>query len=176
MVRCGFHRSSLKRWDAEVGRTGNLADLAGTPLGADQFEVEIARLRLDAAQAEVVEDFTHGARAPLSIVIEKLNARRSDIPAVTHVDYSARVQTVHKETNPLYHALLTRFHEKTGCPVLVNTSFNVRGEPVVCAPEDAFRCFMGTEIETLAVGNCFLRKEEQTQSLKRTYKDAFTPD
>jgi carbamoyltransferase len=108
--------------------------------------------------------------------IEKLKATRSDIPAVTHVDYSARVQTVHKETNPRYHELLTRFHENTGCPVLVNTSFNVRGEPVVCSPEDAFRCFMGTEIETLAVGNCFLRKEEQDSSLKRNYKEAFALD
>jgi len=108
--------------------------------------------------------------------IEKLKAPRSDIPAVTHVDYSARVQTVHKETNPRYHELLARFHEKTGCPVIVNTSFNVRGEPVVCAPEDAIRCFMGTEIETLAIGNCFLRKEEQDASLKRSYKDAFALD
>jgi carbamoyltransferase len=108
--------------------------------------------------------------------IGKLNVQRSDIPAVTHVDYSARVQTVHKETNPLYHRLLTRFYEKTGCPVLVNTSFNVRGEPVVCAPEDAFRCFMGTEVETLAVGNCFLRKEEQDSSLKTNYKSAIPLD
>ena len=108
--------------------------------------------------------------------IDKLKAARSDIPAVTHVDYSARVQTVHKETNPRYHELLARFHEKTGCPVIVNTSFNVRGEPVVCAPEDAIRCFMGTEIETLAIGNCFLRKEEQDASLKRSYKDAFALD
>src|SRR5262249_37443953 len=78
--------------------------------------------------------------------IEKLNVPRSEIPAVTHVDYSARVQTVHRETNPRYHALLSRFGALTGCPVIVNTSFNVRGEPIVCTPEDAFRCFMGTEI------------------------------
>jgi len=108
--------------------------------------------------------------------IEKLNVPRSDIPAVTHVDYSARVQTVHKETNPRYHELLTQFHEKTGCPVIVNTSFNVRGEPIVGTPEDAFRCFMGTEIETLAVGNCFLRKEQQDQNLKRNYTGAFELD
>ena len=76
--------------------------------------------------------------------IDKLNVRARDIPAVTHVDYSARVQTVHRETNPLYHALIERFNALTGCPVLVNTSFNVRGEPIVCTPEDAFRCFMGT--------------------------------
>ena len=85
---------------------------------------------------------------------------RSDIPAVTHVDYSARIQTVHRETNPRFHALLSA-SSGTGCPVLVNTSFNVRGEPIVCTPEDAFRCFMGTEIESLAIGNCLLRKEEQ---------------
>ena len=82
--------------------------------------------------------------------IDKLNVPRSDIPAVTHVDYSARIQTVHAETNPRYHALISRFKAKTGCPVLVNTSFNVRGEPIVCTPEDAFRCFMGTEIDVLS--------------------------
>jgi carbamoyltransferase len=108
--------------------------------------------------------------------IDKLKVPRSEIPAVTHVDYSARIQTVHRDTNPRYHALLSRFKERTGCPVIVNTSFNVRGEPIVCTPEDAFRCFMGTEIETLAVGNCFLRKEEQDAGLKRNYKDAFEPD
>ena len=86
---------------------------------------------------------------------------RSDIPAVTHVDYSARIQTVHADTNPRYHALISAFERLTGCPVIVNTSFNVRGEPIVCTPEDAFRCFMGTEIEVLAVGNCYLRKEDQ---------------
>ena len=108
--------------------------------------------------------------------IEKLNVPRSDIPAVTHVDYSARIQTVHQETHPRYHALLTRFKESTGCPVVVNTSFNVRGEPIVCTPEDAFRCFMGTEMEVLAVENCLLRKEDQDPSLKRDYKDAFELD
>ncbi len=108
--------------------------------------------------------------------IDKLNVARSEIPAVTHVDYSARIQTVHHETNPRYHALLTRFKERTGCPVLVNTSFNVRGEPIVCTPEDAFRCFMGTEMEVLAVGNCFLRKEDQDPSLELDYKDAFELD
>ncbi len=108
--------------------------------------------------------------------IEKLNVPRSDIPAVTHVDYSARVQTVHKDTNPRYHALISAFKEKTGCPVIVNTSFNVRGEPIVGSPEDAFHCFMGTEIERLAVGNCLLRKEDQDPSLRRDYKDAFELD
>jgi carbamoyltransferase len=108
--------------------------------------------------------------------IEKLNVPRSDIPAVTHVDYSARIQTVHEETNPRYHALLERFHQRTGCPVIVNTSFNVRGEPIVGSPEDAFRCFMGTEIDVLAVGNCFLRKEDQNPALKQHYEHKFTPD
>ena len=108
--------------------------------------------------------------------IDKLNVARSDIPAVTHVDYSARVQTVHKETNPRYHALITRFEQLTGCPVLVNTSFNVRGEPIVCTPEDAFACFMGSEIEFLAVGNCILHKDQQNPALARDYKHAFAPD
>jgi len=108
--------------------------------------------------------------------IEKLNVPRSSIPAVTHVDYSARVQTVHKETNPKYHALIESFKQKTGCPVIVNTSFNVRGEPIVGSPEDAFRCFMGTEIESLAVGNCFLRKERQDPSLKQNYEHKFELD
>jgi carbamoyltransferase len=108
--------------------------------------------------------------------IEKLNVPRSTIPAVTHVDYSARVQTVHETTNPRYHALISEFDRLTGCPVVVNTSFNVRGEPIVCTPEDAFRCFMGTEIEYLAVGNCWLKKEEQDPALKLDYKNAFELD
>ena len=108
--------------------------------------------------------------------IDKLNVPRSDIPAVTHIDYSARIQTVHRETNPLFHALISRFKAITGCPVVVNTSFNVRGEPIVCSPEDAFRCFMGTEIEMLAVGNCILRKDGQNPVLKLDYKDAFELD
>ncbi|MEJ0095023.1 MAG: carbamoyltransferase [Methylocella sp.] len=108
--------------------------------------------------------------------IDKLNVLRSDIPAVTHVDYSARVQTVHKETNPRYHALISRFEDLTGCPVLINTSFNVRGEPIVNTPEDAFRCFMGSEIEFLAVGNCILHKDQQNPELKLDYKNAFELD
>lgn len=108
--------------------------------------------------------------------IDKLKVCRSDIPAVTHVDYSARVQTVDQQTNPRYHALLVRFYQRTGCPVLVNTSFNVRGEPIVCTPQDAFRCFMGTDIEVLAVGNCFLRKEDQDPGLGRDYRSAFELD
>jgi carbamoyltransferase len=108
--------------------------------------------------------------------IDKLNVPRSTIPAVTHVDYSARVQSVHPDTNPRYHALISRFKELTGCPVLINTSFNVRGEPIVNTPEDAFRCFMGSEIEVLVVGNCFLNKEQQDPNLKIVYKDDVDPD
>ena len=108
--------------------------------------------------------------------IDKLNVKRSDIPAVTHVDYSARVQTVHEETNPKYYKLISEFKKKTGCPVIVNTSFNVRGEPIVNTPEDAFRCFMGSEIDILAIENCFLRKEKQNQSLNENYKNKYQLD
>ena len=108
--------------------------------------------------------------------IDKLNVPRSDIPAVTHVDYSARIQTVHADTNPRYHALIGKFKETTGCPVIVNTSFNVRGEPIVCTPEDAFHCFMGSDIEILVAGNCRLKKEDQDPALKLDYKDAFELD
>jgi carbamoyltransferase len=108
--------------------------------------------------------------------IDKLNVVRSQIPAVTHVDYSARIQTVHQETNPRYHQLLEAFKARTGCPLVVNTSFNVRGEPIVCTPEDAFRCFMGTDIELLAIENCLVRKTDQDPSLRRNYASAFAPD
>ena len=107
---------------------------------------------------------------------DKLTVKRSEIPAVTHVNCSARLHTVHKETNPKYHALIYKFKEKTSCPVLVNTSFNVRGEPIVCTPEDAFRCFMGTNIEMLVVGNCILRKEDQDSTLIENYKDKYKLD
>ena len=108
--------------------------------------------------------------------IAKLNVPRSEIPAVTHVDYSARIQTVHRDTNPRFHRLISGFKQRTGCPVVVNTSFNVRGEPIVCTPEDAFRCFMGTEIEYLAVGNCLLKKEAQDSALRGEYHAAFELD
>ena len=108
--------------------------------------------------------------------IDKLNVARSKIPAVTHVDYSARIQTVHTETNPKYHRLITKFKELTGCPIVVNTSFNVRGEPIVCTSEDAFNCFMGTDLDVLAIGNCLLRKERQHPSLKKDYKSKFELD
>src|SRR5437879_5720043 len=108
--------------------------------------------------------------------IDLLNIPRSDIPAVTHVDYSARIQTVHKETNPRYHNLLTAFEARTGCGVLVNTSFNVRGEPIVCTPEDAFRCFMGTQIDLLVCGNAFLEKSAQDASRTEDYKNRYALD
>ncbi|NQU57649.1 MAG: hypothetical protein HQ513_10470, partial [Rhodospirillales bacterium] len=108
--------------------------------------------------------------------IDKLNVSRSEIPAVTHVDYSARIQSVHAQTNPPFHALISRFKELTGCPVIVNTSFNGRGEPVVCTPEDAFRCFMGTEAEMLVIGNAVLRKGNQDPALKLDYTEAFELD
>jgi carbamoyltransferase len=108
--------------------------------------------------------------------IDKLNVSRSQIPAVTHVDYSARIQTVSADTNPLFHRLLRQFKALSGCPVLVNTSFNVRGEPIVCTPEDAFRCFMGNELDVLVVGNCVLRKSEQDSALKQDYSSAFELD
>jgi carbamoyltransferase len=110
------------------------------------------------------------------IGLDQLKALRSDIPAVTHVDYSARIQTVHRATNPRFHGLLRAFKQKTGCPVLVNTSFNVRGEPIANTPEDAFRCLMGTEIEMLVIGNCVLHKERQNPNLALDYRNAFDPD
>jgi len=130
----------------------------------------------------VVADVLEKRRCPVSDAdkalfgIDRLNTIRSEIPAVTHVDMSARIQTVHKETNPRYHALLSAFKARTGCPVLVNTSFNVRSEPIVCTPEDAFRCFMGTDIELLVAGNCIARKEDQNPELRIDYKDTFEPD
>jgi len=108
--------------------------------------------------------------------IEKLNIKRSEIPAVTHVDYSARIQTVHKETNEKYYKLIEKFKEKTGCPIIVNTSFNVRGEPIVNTPTDAFNCFMGTELEKLVIGNCYLDKKDQNPTLKKNYTKKFKLD
>ena len=108
--------------------------------------------------------------------IDKLNIKRSNIPAVTHVDFSARIQTVHKETNPKYHKLIKSFKDRTGCPVLVNTSFNVRGEPIVCSPEDAFRCFMGTKLDYLVIGNCLLQKEKQDKLLIENYMQKYELD
>ena len=108
--------------------------------------------------------------------IEKLNIKKSEIPAVTHVDYSARVQTVTKENNKRYYDLITKFKEKTGCPILVNTSFNVRGEPIVNTPKDAFNCFMGTDLDYLIIGNCVLDKANQNEDLKKNYSKEFDLD
>jgi carbamoyltransferase len=108
--------------------------------------------------------------------IDKLNVQRSSIPAVTHVDFSARIQTVHQDTNPEYHALISKFYQKTACPIVVNTSFNVRGEPIVCSPEDAFKCFMGTELDVLAVGNFVLFKDEQDSALRMNYEQRYELD
>ncbi len=144
---------------------------------ADWFELEG-----DSPYMLLVADVKPDKRREMSVEeaalfgIDKLNVPRSEIPAVTHVDYSARIQTVHAETNPKYHALLRAFEAKTGCPVLVNTSFNVRGEPIVCSPEDAFRCFMGTELDVLVVGNLILRKEEQSPALLADYKNKYELD
>ena len=109
-------------------------------------------------------------------ILEKLNVKRSELPAITHVDYSARVQTVHKETNHLYHKVISAFKDQTGCPVLVNTSFNVRDEPIVCTPKDAFKCFMGTDIEVLVCGNAILYKDKQDPKLALDYKNNFSLD
>jgi carbamoyltransferase len=144
---------------------------------AEWFELD-----RDSAYMLVVADICENRRYPISegdkrlFGIDRLNTVRSEIPAVSHVDMSARIQTVHKQTNPRYHALLSAFKARTGCPILVNTSFNVRSEPIVCTPEDAFRCFMGTGIELLVAGNCIARKEDQDPSLRVEYKDTFEPD
>lgn len=108
--------------------------------------------------------------------IDKLNIQRSSIPAVTHVDYSARIQTVHSDTNHKYYSLISKFKEKTGCAVIVNTSFNVRGEPIVCTPTDAFKCFMGTEMDILAIGNYLLIKTDQDKSLEKSYEKNYELD
>jgi carbamoyltransferase len=139
-------------------------------------------LDADSPYMQIVADVLHSRRRTANpddhklFGIDRLNIPRSEIPAVTHVDYSARIQTVHADTNKRFHDLLTAFKAETGCPVLVNTSFNVRGEPIVCTPEDAFRCFMGSDIEVLVVGNCFLNKENQPPSLKLDYKNMFELD
>ncbi len=128
--------------------------------------------------ADVREDHRRAMTAEEEALfgIEKLNVPRSSVPAITHVDYSARVQTVSAETNPRYHALISAFKSQTGCPLVVNTSFNIRGEPIVCTPEDAFRCFMGTDIEVLVVGNCLLRKTDQDPALITDYRENFDLD
>lgn len=143
----------------------------------DWFDIDV-----DSPYMLMVADVAQSRQSPMTAEqqklfgIDKLNIPRSSIPAITHVDYSARIQTVHADTNPRYHRLISRFKELTGCPVLVNTSFNVRGEPIVCTPEDAFHCLMGTGIEFLAVGNCVMRKEDQNPALLRDYRNAYELD
>lgn len=131
-------------------------------------------LLVDKVKPEICRPMTEAEEKLFGI--DKLNVQRSDLPAITHVDYTARVQTVHEQTNPDYYALLKRFKDLTGCSVLINTSFNVRGEPPVCSPEDAFKCFMGTEMDALIVGNCLMLKDEQDESLRLDYKSAFELD
>jgi len=139
-------------------------------------------LNYDSPYMLLVSDVKKDKRRKMTAVeeslfgIDKLNIRRSRIPAVTHIDYSARIQTVHKETNPTYHNLITKFKEKTDCSVVINTSFNVRGEPIVCSPKDAFKCFMGNELDLLVVGNCISRKDQQNKSLSEDYKEKYELD
>jgi carbamoyltransferase len=144
---------------------------------ADWFECDV-----DSPYMLLVAQVKESLRRPMSAAeqglfgIDKLNVPRSNIPAVTHVDYSARIQTVHEATNPRFHALISRFKALTGCPVLVNTSFNVRGEPIVNTPEDAFRCFMGSEIDELYIEDCRLEKSQQDAAPRLDYKNAFVAD
>ncbi len=131
-------------------------------------------LLVDKVRPDICRDMTSDEASLFGI--EKLNVKRSELPAITHVDYTARVQTVHRESNALYYQLIGKFKEKTGCSVVINTSFNVRGEPPVCSPEDAFKCFMGTEMDALFVGRCVLYKDQQNPALKVDYKNAFELD
>ena len=108
--------------------------------------------------------------------IDKLNVKRSIVPAITHVDYTARIQTVHSETNLIYHKLIKKVKSITGCPVIINTSFNIRGEPIVCSPKDAFECFMGTDLDLLVMNNFILYKEEQTIKINKNYKNKYKLD
>ena len=144
---------------------------------ADWFEFDLdSPYMLIVADVRKEKQHAMSAEEQTLVGIDKLNVVRSEIPAVTHVDYSARIQTVTSEINPRFHRLLTQFKARTGCPVLVNTSFNVRGEPIACTPEDAFRCFMGNELDLLAIGNCVLHKDEQNPDLKQDYSSVFDLD
>ena len=178
-------------------RRSALTNHAAQPQSEGQVSRELPAVRASVLREDVSDWFELDSDSPYMLLVADVRkdrrramtptrrrfsastssiSSRSEIPAVTHVDYSARIQTVHANTNPLFHQLLTRFKEMTGCPVLVNTSFNVRGEPIVCTPEDAFRCFMGNELDLLVVGNCVLRKDEQNPNLKRDYSSVFEPD
>ena len=163
------YRESFRPFAPSVLRESDVADWF-------EMDTDSPYMLLVAERAEGTGAATMSDEEKALFGIDKLNIVRSEIPAVTHVDYSARIQTVHAETNPRYHGVISRFKERTGCPVIVNTSFNVRGEPIVCSPEDAFHCFMGTEIEALAIGNCWLVKEDQDPALALDYKNAFELD
>ena len=144
---------------------------------ADWFEIDIdSPYMLLVANVQKDKHLKMKAEEKALFGIDKLNVPRSSIPAITHVDYSARIQTVHEDTNPRYYAIISKFKEKTGCPLVVNTSFNVRGEPVVCNPTDAFKCFMGTELDVLVVGNYLLLKDEQDKALRENYEDRYELD
>ena len=144
---------------------------------ADWFEIDIdSPYMLLVANVQKDKRLKMKAEEKALFGIDKLNVPRSSIPAITHVDYSARIQTVHEDTNPRYYAIISKFKEKTGCPLVVNTSFNVRGEPVVCNPTDAFKCFMGTELDVLVVGNYLLLKDEQDKALRENYEDRYELD
>ena len=163
--------------------TPSASPVSGSRTGAPEHTQEWMR-RLKCSAEKICTGWPIASAVPTPLVPAAssvhdrpgVKAIRSDIPAVTHVDYSARIQTVHADTNPRVHALLKRFEELTGCPILVNTSFNVRGEPIVATPEDAFRCFMGNELDLLVIGNCVLRKEAQDPALKADYSLAFEAD
>jgi carbamoyltransferase len=144
---------------------------------AEWFDLDV-----DSPYMLLVADLVASKQIPMSEAekslfgLDKLNVPRSAIPAVTHVDYSARIQTVHAETHPRYYALIRRFKQMTGCPVIVNTSFNVRGEPIVATPEDAFNCLMGTELDLLAIGDCLVWKNKQDSALAKDYVNAYALD
>ena len=134
-------------------------------------------LEREACLGQISEIFEGDEESPFMLLVKRVRPQWLDkIPAIVHVDGTARVQTVHKETNQRFYNLLQAFRRRTGCAVLLNTSFNIRGEPIVCTPDDAFRCFMGTELDLLVVGNSMLRKEDQDPSLKWAYKDQFETD
>ena len=144
---------------------------------ANQFEMDVESpymLLVASVKNELCKKMT--IKQQQLFGIEKINIPRSSLPAITHVDYSARVQTVSDKTNPRYYKLIDSFKKLTGCPTIVNTSFNVRGEPIICTPTDAFKCFMGTEMDVLAVGNYLLRKEHQDEALKENYEERYELD
>jgi carbamoyltransferase len=139
-------------------------------------------LEIDSPYMLLVSDIKDELKIPIGdqdsnlFGIEKLNVKRSQVPAITHVDYSSRIQTVHKNTNPKYHNLISKFKDLTGCPILINTSFNIRGEPIVCSIEDAYNCFMGTDLDILVCENFMMYKEKQNNGKFNNYKNKFMDD